>query len=85
MNGMLDARRRQGKPQSACTRDFIQMLEESDSYVEELDEDMEFYKIRSNKPKLPSFLKNMEDEKSEERGKEEEFLIPSTNPAHVTR
>ena len=61
------------------------MLEESDSYVEELDEDMEFYKIRSNKPKLPSFLKNMEDEKSEERGKEEEFLIPSTNPAHVTR
>ena len=85
MNGMLDARRRQGKPQSACTRDFIQMLEESDSYVEELDEDMEFYKIRSNKPKLPSFLKNMEDEKSEERGKEEEVLIPSTNPAHVTR
>ena len=85
MNVVLDARRRQGKPQSACTRDFVQMLEESDAYVEELDEDMEFYKIRSNKPKLPSFLKNMEDEKSEERGKEEEFLIPSTNPAHVTR
>ena len=79
--GVLDARRRQGKPQSACTRDFVQMLEESDAYVEELDEDLEFYKIRTNKPKLPSFLKNLEERPEPEN--EKEMLILSTNLDHA--
>ena len=79
MNDVLDARRRQGKPQSACTRDFVQMLEESDAYVEELDEDLEFYKIRTDKPKLPSFLKNVEERPENEK----ELHALSTNPDHV--
>ena len=79
MNVVLDARRRQGKPQSACTRDFVQMLEESDAYVEELDEDLEFYKIRTDKPKLPSFLKNVEERPENEK----ELHALSTNPDHV--
>ena len=61
------------------------MLEESDAYVEELDEDLEFYKIRTNKPEMPSFLKNTEEKL--EHGKEhvEEPIahgkeIPSSNP-----
>jgi hypothetical protein len=67
-----ETRKNQGIAPSACTRDFIQMLEESDCFVEELDEDVDFYKRRAAKAQLPEFLKTMKHPEGHGAGRGDE-------------